>query len=52
MQILTTHFLATFATNIIEAYKIQKEDMQPSESCHESFGAGKELGTPMLLSLR
>ena len=37
IQILTAHCLTTFATNIIEACKIPKEDMQPSESGHESF---------------
>ena len=44
--------LTTFATNIIEACKNPKQDMQPSESGNESFGARKELGIPMLLSLR
>ena len=52
IQILTTHSLTTLATNIIEACKIPKQDMQPSESGNESFGARKELGIPMLLSLR
>ena len=52
IQILTPHSFTTFATNIIEARKIPKQDMQPSESGNKSFGARKELGIPMLLSLR
>ena len=51
-QMLTTHSLITFATNIVGGCKIPKQDMQPLESRNESFMARKELGIPTLLSLR